>query len=473
MPTDQLITTAPSDAKGTSTVRAVLAVLAGNTVAETAAHAGLDAAVLADAVETFRQAGIRALADAEETGAAQNCWQVYLEFADWATAETTAAQQLRPLLHQAENDGNLAGWWFIRKHPCWRFRLHIQPGRQTENVIGDVLDQLTAAGHLTRWWPGIYEPETTAFGGGPAMTTAHRLFHTDSRAILDLATHGDAPLGRPEMSVLLITTLLNAAGLERYEQGHVWDHVSRERPLPTGITPEQTARTAKDLRHLLLADTSAGGPLFKPGSPLASTAAWADSFRRAGRDLGKNARAGTLERGLRLVLSYHVIFHWNRLGIAPRMQAALAHSARDAILGTRTGPVPPTRRTKAERTQPIHGHHGAADRPEMSNRFWQDDPDATSATLLRVVETYCHREAWEGAYEQLQALAGRTDDEEMRVFRRELVEAVRDPSAVPAGALREAAGYDDGSAEAFLARLWRDLFPEEPPGETFERTPDA
>ena len=98
----------------------------------------------------------------------------------------------------------------------------------------------------------------------------------------------------------------------------------------------------------------------------------------------------------------------------------------------------------------------------MSGPFWHDHPDAAFATLLRVVETYCHPEAWEGAYEQLQALAGRTDDEEMRIFKRELVEVIRDPSVLPPGALREAAEYDDGSGEAFLARLWRDLYPDDP-----------
>ena len=362
MPTNQLTPTGPRGANGSSTVQAVLTVLAGNPIAETAAHAYLDTAVLSDAVEMFRQAGIRALTDAEETQAAQNCWQIYLEFANWATAETTAAHQLRPLFQQAESDGSLAGWWFIRKHPCWRLRLHAPPGGQVEDTIGDALDQLTAAGHLARWWPGVYEPETTAFGGGPAMASAHRLFHADSRAILDSTPHGDVPLRRPEMSVLLITTLLTAAGLERYEQGAVWDHVCRERPLPTDVTPEQTTRITNDLHYLLFADTSADGPLFGIGTPLESAAAWADSFRRVGRDLRERALAGTLERGLRLVLSYHVIFHWNRLGIPPRMQAALAHSARYAILGTHPRRAPATERADPGRVQPTSSPNGAANR---------------------------------------------------------------------------------------------------------------
>lgn len=99
----------------------------------------------------------------------------------------------------------------------------------------------------------------------------------------------------------------------------------------------------------------------------------------------------------------------------------------------------------------------------MSKRFWQTDPQADWATLLGVVETYCHPEiATDDGYERLQRLAKRQDDAEMTVFKQELREAIRDPSRLPSGSLARAAEYEDGSEQAFLARLWRDLYPEEP-----------
>ncbi|MFD9323923.1 hypothetical protein ACFWDQ_40935 [Streptomyces sp. NPDC060053] len=64
---------------------------------------------------------------------------------------------------------------------------------------------------------------------------------------------------------------------------------------------------------------------------------WADAFRRAGRALGKAVQEGTLDRGLRQVLSYHVIFHWNRLGLSIRGQSILAWAARAAILHHQSG----------------------------------------------------------------------------------------------------------------------------------------
>lgn len=165
------------------------------------------------------------------------------------------------------------------------------------------------------------------------MAIAHRLFHADSHAILDLAAHENPPIGRTELSVLLLTTLLHAAGLEWYEQGAVWNAVSEERPKTADVPPERTDKMSGDLRRLLLADTSPDGPLFAPGKPLATAATWAEAFRQAGHDLGTAARLGTLQRGLRHVISYHVIFHWNRFNLPPRMQAALARAARETIFG--------------------------------------------------------------------------------------------------------------------------------------------
>jgi thiopeptide-type bacteriocin biosynthesis protein len=172
------------------------------------------------------------------------------------------------------------------------------------------------------------------------MTAAHELFTADSSAIVQLLNRGQSGtgLGRCGLSVVLGTALLRGAGLEWYEQGDAWHRVTLERPLPHDVADDQASGLADGINTLLSADTSPGSGLFRPCAPLAEFADWAAAFRQAGRELGALARSGTLQRGLREILSYHVIFHWNRLGLTARQQAILARAARDTILG----PVPPS-----------------------------------------------------------------------------------------------------------------------------------
>ncbi|MFG2865480.1 thiopeptide-type bacteriocin biosynthesis protein [Streptomyces sioyaensis] len=333
MSTDRLNQPAPLEA----VLPAVLEVLAGASTDTAAAHAGLEPADLNAAVAVYQQAGQHALA--QQTG--PPAWrQLYVQFTDWDKAEQTAADHLVPVLDLAQQDRLITGWWFIRKHPCWRMRLLPAPGTQLPPTLANTLDNLTADGRVNRWWPGIYEPETAAFGGDNSMTIAHTLFHADSRAILT-RPHGE--LGRRELSLLLCATLMRAAGLEWYEQGDVWHLVTKERPLPSDVPTAKVHAMAGSLRQLLLADTSPTGPMLQSGRTLKPAADWVRAFRHAGRDLGTAARDGTLDRGLREVIAYHVIFHWNRLGLSARPQSILARAARTAILqpvDSTEGPMP-------------------------------------------------------------------------------------------------------------------------------------
>lgn len=320
---------------------AIATVLTGAPLAEAASAAGMDTAALADAAEVYQQAGRRALDQHTNPG-----WrQVYIRFTDWDRAERAATEHLVPLLHRADADGVTSAWWFIRKHPCWRLRLHPGPARHTmTSPLSAALDDLSACGHIDGWWPGIYEPETAAFGGQPGIDIAHDLFCSDSRAILTLLGHNETGLGRRELSLLLCGTLMRAAHVEWYEQGDIWHRVTQQRPLPTDIPTENVTGMATTVRQTLLADTTPDGPLLSASGPLAPIATWAEAFRTAGRALGAAAREGTLQRGLREIISYAIIFNWNRLGLAARTQAILAHAARTAILETPTRrPAPPQR----------------------------------------------------------------------------------------------------------------------------------
>lgn len=101
--------------------------------------------------------------------------------------------------------------------------------------------------------------------------------------------------------------------------------------------------------------------------------------------------------------------------------------------------------------------------PAMAGRYWQDDPDAPFAVLLDVVETYCHPEAYDQAYDDLKtAVHHPRRDPIFDRFKQQLAAAIADPRRVPDGALLRAAVYDDGSAYRFLTRMWGELYPHEP-----------
>lgn len=318
------------------TERAVLAVLAGETPDSAAAQISITATDLTDAIALYQEAGRAALA---RQAASTGWYQVHVELPDWETAEGTMVSHLLPVLRDAETEGTIAAWWFVRKAPCWRLRIQAGTAEapSARNILAGALDGLTSRGMATRWWPSIYEPEMPTFGGPAGMAAAHRLFHDDSRHILGYLGKAASPsaapaLGRRELSVILCAAMVRAARLDWQEQGDVWHRVTHMRPLPSGATPSRLPTPTKQIRHLLGLDTSPTAATVSSGGPLAPARAWLAAFTDVGHSLGVAARTGMLHRGLRDVLAHHVVFHWNRLGIGDQSQSALAYAAVKATL---------------------------------------------------------------------------------------------------------------------------------------------
>ncbi|MDT0378413.1 methyltransferase, FxLD system [Streptomyces sp. DSM 42041] len=262
-----------------------------------------------------------------------DAWQQHnIHFPDRETAQHVAVADLYPALLAAEEDGALRSWWFVRKRP-WRLRYIAD---RPATAITDLLDKLAADGRAQGWNHGVYEPETTAFGGAEAMNIAHTLFHQDSRHILQPPT---PKIGPRETTAVLCSAMLRAAGLDWYEQGDVWSKVAELRPLAPGtIAAGQRPRLTEAMHRLMSADER---PLTGPRGPLANGAPWAAAFQQAGRDLRDLSHHGFLRRGLRAVLAHHVIFHANRTGLSAEEQSALAALALDAVFHPGGGAVPP------------------------------------------------------------------------------------------------------------------------------------
>ncbi|GAB3726931.1 thiopeptide-type bacteriocin biosynthesis protein [Nocardiopsis nanhaiensis] len=313
---------------GSGPAAAALArVLAGTPLEHAAGDAHMEPAFLARLLEVFNDAGYRAV---HEATAHHSWWQVDVEFDPHR--DHTAARRLTALIDTALADGLVSRWWFLHKHPGWRLRL--DPAQlDTRHRLAIALDTLVDTGVVRGWWTGPYEAETAAFGGPTGMDIAHEVFCADSHHIRRLPAEADLSLGRKQLSLMLCTELMRSAGLEPFEHGDVWDLVCDLRPLPKNVNPARIDTMLTSTKTLIGADTDPDGAMFGPDGALSAHTSWAGSFATAGARLGRARAEGTLVRGIRAVLAYHVIFHWNRLALGPGVQAALARAARTVVLG--------------------------------------------------------------------------------------------------------------------------------------------
>lgn len=274
-----------------------------------------------------------------DTGPSDTAWsQATVRFDDYATAEHVGATQIGPLMTATEDAGLITCWWFVRKNPYWRLRWLPAPHavERANQVVRQALNTMRDNGTIADATVTCYEPEIHAFGGNPAMDIAHSLFHADSRHILhhlnpDHRSHtGDK---RRELTVLLCSVLMRAAGQDWFEQGDIWARVAENRPLTPETPPDRVRALESGLRRLMTVDAGPGSPLVGPNGTLAHAATWSTAFHTAGNALGPLAHNGTLRRGLRSVLAHHVLFHWNRLGLPRNTQSVLAHVAQNVVLG--------------------------------------------------------------------------------------------------------------------------------------------
>lgn len=247
-------------------------------------------------------------------------------FADRESAKHAITERLGPALFEAEEAGQATGWWFMNKQP-WPLRYRAsEPSPLVERTLSDLVDD----GTVRSWLPGIYEPETVAFGGLDAMEAAHELFHADCYHLLTYRP-GPGHLGRRETAVLLASAMMRAAGLDWFEQGDVWAKYAALRPAAGPISPEMTDTLAPAMRKLMTASIPA---LCRARGPLDGHTQWVAAFERTGTALADLVANGGLTRGLRAVLAHHILFHANRGGLSPEDQHALSHIAKEVVMGS-------------------------------------------------------------------------------------------------------------------------------------------
>lgn len=96
-------------------------------------------------------------------------------------------------------------------------------------------------------------------------------------------------------------------------------------------------------------------------------------------------------------------------------------------------------------------------------RYWRKDKDAPFAYFLGIIDTYLHPESHYDVDDLAEWLRQAQPREKAARFKDEFRQLLcGEADTLPDDALFTAAEYDDGSDEAFLQRLWRELYGDEP-----------
>ena len=101
-------------------------------------------------------------------------------------------------------------------------------------------------------------------------------------------------------------------------------------------------------------------------------------------------------------------------------------------------------------------------------RYWRDNEDAPFAYFLTIIDTYLHPESGYVVDDLAEWLRKTRPPEKAIRFKSEFRRLLSgELEKMPKGVLGTASAYDDGSDEAFLRRLWHELYGDEPvqPGE--------
>lgn len=306
---------------------AVIESLAGADAERLARSHSFTAGEIRRAREAFVTAGARAVRELPIAG-------------DWLelrlTIEGARAETWRELI-SGEVHGQIAEWldvddrrrfFFVFKPPGARLRF-LGVDAHCRKAIAGWLDRFEREGHVRGWSAGAYDPEVCQLGGTAGLALAHHFFTVESLAVLAYARcwlSGAAHLNPTEFSLIVLHRALGLMTDDLWEVWDVWSKMTltgRLTALPSLTHPEGRQRDAARRARALL--ERADVRLERVSD---AERAIFDRYDRSLAPVAGAAReavdAGSLLWGLREILPFWIVFHWNRMLFTPDHQAALA-----------------------------------------------------------------------------------------------------------------------------------------------------
>lgn len=320
------------------------------------ALSGVELGVLARLRATFIMGGVERI---NALHCADSWLQVGLRFSSQRQRQQFLARSsLRERARTWLADRSIDYLFFMNKPPGMRLRLG--GPRLADNFAVELQDFLAAeertqriAGHEF----GIYDRETYQFGGPAGMPPFHQFCTADSLAVMDLhrawANHRDGDgdgdsngdddafdLDAMSFSLMVLSDLVGKICGDSWEQWDLWCNME---------LAQRNVAVTDELRASVDAALSANRPVltalaFQPDEVLAQcsepvralVARYFASNTQVAEALTRATRAdatgpGRLLYGLRKIIPFYIIFHWNRLGFPMSQQLLMALLMRELL----------------------------------------------------------------------------------------------------------------------------------------------
>ncbi len=227
------------------------------------------------------------------------------------------------LLARRDHGRKIIPFFFVRKPPDVRVRFRT-PSWAATYEIAALFERLHAQGVVGAWDIGPYEPESELLGGASLVDATHRYFCVDTRAWMLLERGASrAKASQAVLSMAIMNDLFFTALSADEEVWDVWCNLCVAHQVAPTHERDGALVTIEELFDHLSATERRAVRLYKAAN------------RRFVQALERSSSRGRLRYGIRSILPYIALFHWNRFGL-PREQ-------RTAILRTMTGTLDPRR----------------------------------------------------------------------------------------------------------------------------------
>jgi thiopeptide-type bacteriocin biosynthesis protein len=285
-------------------------------------------ALLTTARELFLCGGAAAL---ERLGSRKRWLQVGVRFRDDEQHHAFLDAALADAVQAWREEGLISDFFFMNKAPGVRLRFcGLRPDESLQRRVFALLDARRRGGRLVDYELGVYDGETYQFGGEAGLELFHRFSTIDSLSILrlhELARTGRMKASLPKISLLLMNHLIRQLSSGDWELWDVWCNMRlAKRTLSLSDAEHRAALESLEherevLNEIVFQPERAIAALSEPERRLvkdyqAQVVAWTD-------DALATVRSGALLYGMRKILPFYVIFHWNRLGVHLLTQCSL------------------------------------------------------------------------------------------------------------------------------------------------------